>query len=200
MERIAWIDLAKGIAILLVVMGHVCQMRFPETSLYLSSIIYSFHMPLFLFLSGLFADKAVEAADSCMSGTYIVKKSKSLLIPFVMWMLLWVLIKRDSIKLFLDGGFIYWYLPTLFEFLVLFCLMRTVSRGAGRNWIFFVLVAVSIGVLYVIPANSLVGRLTRIGYSAYFYLFFVMGYFFKMLLVRYMNCASRITPPQCFAD
>lgn len=52
MKRIEWIDVLKGLAILLVVMGHVCQMRFPISGKWLADIIYSFHMPFFLFLGG----------------------------------------------------------------------------------------------------------------------------------------------------
>ena len=41
-KRIEWIDIAKGIGILLVVLGHITKNEV------LYEIIYSFHMPLFL--------------------------------------------------------------------------------------------------------------------------------------------------------
>lgn len=47
MERIKYIDIAKGIGILLVIIGH----SFPES--YIQRICYCFHMPLFFFISGL---------------------------------------------------------------------------------------------------------------------------------------------------
>jgi fucose 4-O-acetylase-like acetyltransferase len=46
--RLHYIDIAKGIGIILVVVGHT------STPLYLHNIIYQFHMPLFFILSGLF--------------------------------------------------------------------------------------------------------------------------------------------------
>ena len=46
-KRIDFIDVAKGIAIFLVVYGHTYDGR----NLHL--FIYSFHMPLFFFISGL---------------------------------------------------------------------------------------------------------------------------------------------------
>jgi len=50
-KRIEYIDIARGIGILLVVMGHNdVQLVSP----YLHKLIYSFHMPLFFFMSGLF--------------------------------------------------------------------------------------------------------------------------------------------------
>jgi len=48
-HRIEYIDVAKGITICLVVLGHVRNLPYP-----LNSIIYSFHMPLFFLLSGYF--------------------------------------------------------------------------------------------------------------------------------------------------
>ena len=49
--RISYIDQLKGIAILLVVLGHVIGYNNCEDS-FLWRFIYSFHMPLFMFISG----------------------------------------------------------------------------------------------------------------------------------------------------
>ncbi|TAE57428.1 MAG: acyltransferase [Nostocales cyanobacterium] len=51
-SRLQHIDIAKGIGILLVVLGHNPITTRPKGELF--NIIYSFHLPLFLFLSGLF--------------------------------------------------------------------------------------------------------------------------------------------------
>jgi len=50
-ERIGYIDIAKGIGILLVAMAHT---GLSLVAPYLHQLIYSFHMPLFFFLSGYF--------------------------------------------------------------------------------------------------------------------------------------------------
>jgi fucose 4-O-acetylase-like acetyltransferase len=50
-KRIGYIDIAKGIGILLVALAHADVSLF---SPYLHQFIYSFHMPLFFFLSGYF--------------------------------------------------------------------------------------------------------------------------------------------------
>ena len=53
MERLVFIDNAKGIGIILMILGHIPNM--PE---FFHSWIYSFHMPLFFFISGyLFNEK-----------------------------------------------------------------------------------------------------------------------------------------------
>jgi polysaccharide biosynthesis protein PslL len=57
-SRLAYIDIARGIGILLVVLGHTlaeANYHVQNSSvLFLGRLIYSFHMPLFFFLSGMF--------------------------------------------------------------------------------------------------------------------------------------------------
>lgn len=71
-KRIEWIDAAKGIGIILVVAGHV------PTTAPIKQFIYSFHMPLFFFLSGL-----VFKSGSLGLKSFIQKKARSLLFPYV---------------------------------------------------------------------------------------------------------------------
>jgi len=57
-SRLAYIDIARGLGILLVVLGHTLaeanyHVQNPAV-FFLGRLIYSFHMPLFFFLSGLF--------------------------------------------------------------------------------------------------------------------------------------------------
>lgn len=59
-ERIAWIDISKGFAIIFVVVGHVVQSyhnvhQYEDSTLFnfSSQFVYSFHMALFMMLSGL---------------------------------------------------------------------------------------------------------------------------------------------------
>lgn len=50
-NRIKTVDAARGIAILLVILGHCCY-SLDEP---INKVILSFHMPLFFFISGLIA-------------------------------------------------------------------------------------------------------------------------------------------------
>jgi len=76
-DRLNYIDVAKGIGILLVVFGHNWIVFAEKGELF--NIIYSFHMPLFLFLSGVFfnPDKkftnlAIERADSLLKPYFVI--------------------------------------------------------------------------------------------------------------------------------
>ena len=71
-NRIDWVDYAKGIGILLVVYGHLLSSVFhkgiqiPKHFFELSdSIVYSFHMPMFFFLSGLLVEKYLIDLTGC---------------------------------------------------------------------------------------------------------------------------------------
>jgi fucose 4-O-acetylase-like acetyltransferase len=72
-NRLVTIDVAKGIGILLVVLGHS---YLSTSNVKLFDIIYSFHMPLFFFLSGVFFkfDKNFKI--------FILKKTDQILKPF----------------------------------------------------------------------------------------------------------------------
>lgn len=69
-QRIQYIDLAKGIGIIAVIIGHMGMWK-------LNKIIYSFHMPLFFLLAGAFISQKYGKKQ------YALKKAKQLLIPYV---------------------------------------------------------------------------------------------------------------------
>ena len=74
--RIQWIDTAKLLGIYLVILGHI-----PMTNNDLTALIYSFHMPLFFFLSGIMVknEKIYETAT---------KSLKTLIVPYVCFYLI----------------------------------------------------------------------------------------------------------------
>ncbi|WP_423774687.1 acyltransferase family protein [Bacteroides heparinolyticus] len=127
-QRDKTLDIAKGICIILMVIGHSgC----PE---YLFNFIYLFHMPCFFFISGwLLKDQYI---DDLRTG--LIKKAKAAYIPYVKWSLIfiflhnvfaWIYINESSYSLLmfwkrvahavtmtdseqLLGG--YWFLISLF--------------------------------------------------------------------------------------
>lgn len=102
MNRIDYLDIAKGIGIILVYIGH-CHIG--ERTQTLSNVIYwiySFHMPFFFFVSGmLFSPKKKEFRN------FIWNKSVSLLIPYSFFSILnWPLLKifvHSPGNILLDG-------------------------------------------------------------------------------------------------
>lgn len=81
-KRMSWVDIAKGIGIMLVVLGH---MNVPG---FVGKYIYSFHMPLFFFLSGY-----VYSSNKYTNFSSLLKnKARFLLIPYVYFSLITVFI------------------------------------------------------------------------------------------------------------
>ncbi|HCB1938448.1 TPA: acyltransferase family protein, partial [Klebsiella pneumoniae] len=134
--RESWVDYAKGIGILLVVFGHVNRglqaagIIMPSKLYHLvDSIIYSFHMPLFFFLSGLFFIKSIEKKGKLL---LFIDKFKTIAYPYLVWSLLQgtieVLLSRftnsktsftDLLMLFSHPRAQFWFLYALLMIFVL---------------------------------------------------------------------------------
>ena len=75
-KRIDWVDVAKGICMILVIISHAEEHFIPGQMATLKVPIYSFHMPLFFFMSGyLFSMKS-------SFGEFLKGKCKRILVPY----------------------------------------------------------------------------------------------------------------------
>ena len=109
-QREQWIDIGKGIAIILMVVGHT---SIPSV---LSNFIWAFHMPFFFIVSGW-----ITHWNKTSVKEFIIRRSKSLLIPFVVYsIIVLALYSQLGINKWLDvvrhgwGGYALWFIPVLF--------------------------------------------------------------------------------------
>jgi fucose 4-O-acetylase-like acetyltransferase len=156
--RINWVDQLKGFGIILVIYGH----NLP----FLESYIYTFHMPLFFFIGGLFHPDELNS-------TIIKKRAKQILIPYLLWssllFLFWLFIGRkfgDSVVLnysifdhfigifYAQGGHPYmswgvplWFLPSMFFTFLFFGWIKKIKN---MKFQIFTLLG-SIGIGFLIP-------------------------------------------------
>ena len=85
-NKLPYLDIAKGIGIILVVIGHcildaASPAGIPVPAMkVLHGVIYSFHMPLFFYISGFLISRKVGSIQS--KKALITKKIKRLLIPY----------------------------------------------------------------------------------------------------------------------
>lgn len=118
--------MSKAVAIFLVLVGHVVQYSGksgPDNCLW--AFIYSFHMPLFMFMSGMFAVKSMNLT----TGRFVYKKFVQLLLPVASWSVFAVLLFHGGISTYLDlvslSGMYLWFLKILFLcYLLMFILNR----------------------------------------------------------------------------
>lgn len=136
------LNILKGIAILLVVIGHSFPNDFNGNFIYeyIHKFIYSFHMPVFFFISGFFAFKIYDKNFKPLE--FIKNKFKRLIIPYISFSIMALIIKVSidyiqNIHIDIDniiyGIFInpyenpmmsLWFLYTLFIIFVLSVLFR----------------------------------------------------------------------------
>lgn len=107
-KREALPDILKGFAVFLVILGHCIQegsgAGFQEESLFfwdkLYQLIYSFHMPLFMLVSGYFAwDSMKRGTDGSARRRLLGKKAEALLVPVFAWTvfeLLWQFVESGG--------------------------------------------------------------------------------------------------------
>lgn len=176
-RRIAYLDFVKLWAIMLVVWGHALIRIDPEFSAggFAHSFIYSFHMPLFMLVSGFFA------ASSLRQGFWqmLEKKSKQLLLPAVTCTLLsiaYFLIVRGGCDYYTEVVGNSWFLKTLFA---CYLLLWGGKKILKRDWLLLPLAVV----MFIVPhAYSL--------QLNYLFPFFLLGYFMgkeRKSLERYMG-------------
>jgi fucose 4-O-acetylase-like acetyltransferase len=153
-KRIEYIDIARGIGILLVVLGHN---DFGYISPFGYKLIYSFHMPLFFFLSGYFLNVSVPFVD------FFKKRFNSLLKPYLFtifliyfasvsfnFMSFGTAIRRIVKSMYGAGQYIdwvqLWFLPHLFV-VSLYAFLFFVLFGRWNNrYIRWVALVVTLGI------------------------------------------------------
>lgn len=151
-SRDVWVDSAKGFAICLVVLGHVSRGLF-AAGLYtnvmvfqhLDDFLYSFHVPLFFFLSGLFLQRSLK--KNGLKGL-LVNRTRTILYPYILWSVLQGVVEHamghyTNTVLTLPAVFSlwipraqFWFLYALFLVTVATGLLLTVSTRV--TYIFFV--------------------------------------------------------------
>lgn len=145
MERKDWVDRARGIGIVLVVFGHVLRglgsagLVPAQSGLWtLDYVFYTFHMPLFFLLSGLFVERSLSKGRE----TFWRSKLETVVYPYFLWSLIQGLllvalagVTNNSSSPWLRLGSIlwqplapFWFLYSLFFCHLLFALLRGLDR------------------------------------------------------------------------
>jgi fucose 4-O-acetylase-like acetyltransferase len=176
-------DALKGFAILLVVVGHAIQdpYHYGLSHNLVFRFIYSFHMPLFMFVSGYVAALSTKPADI----RFIWNKAIRLVLPFLAWHAArYVIFARYH-----DYGFVsYWHhlllapdhdhgLWFLWVLFLCFCLLVPALR-LERYW------GTAALALALVFSQFLPTRFAGLAMLKWFFPFFIAGYILKRHLFR----------------
>jgi polysaccharide biosynthesis protein PslL len=156
-KRVDYVDIAKGIGIVLVVMGHN---DFALISPFAHKLIYSFHMPMFFFMSGMFFKPDIPF------WSFLWNRFNRVLKPFVAILVLiyfasisfskvsLVMSTRRLLKaMYANGHYLdwvqLWFLPHLFAVsLFAFVFFKVMKRASLHKWRWLILaVLYTMGVL-----------------------------------------------------
>ena len=84
-KRLQYLDVARGIAILLVVFGHTLIKDFANSNLllnYLRFYVYTIHMPIFFVISGILFEKNIKKYCKFSKSEYVKNKFLKFMIPY----------------------------------------------------------------------------------------------------------------------
>lgn len=143
-KRVAAFDVLKGIAIYLVVMGHVLTMCIRDIdSAVLFKLVGQIHMPIFFFISGYFTYKLTGNGDFAMPN--LRKRFWQLIIPFLAVSALWMWYFPHSrlqsplsqswpqlLTTYWKDG--YWFTLALFEVVLVYAGISRLMAAARRLW------------------------------------------------------------------
>jgi len=176
--RIEWLDVAKGIVIMLMILGH------SDIPRCVSNVIFAFHMPFFFLASGL-----TTYFEKTSFERFCWNKLNTLGLPFLIYstinLILWPIAKGKLIPdFFVDflavgwKGVALWFVPVLFFALILARIVYFVERKEIRYVITLMLSIIS--VLFHYYNITLPWNLSVVPFAAFFIL---VGDFCKQYLL-----------------
>lgn len=121
-KRLDYVDVAKGVGILLVLVGHSTDIG--------RNFIYQFHMPLFFFISGILYNE--KYSDNLLD--LIKSRIRSLYIPFVIYNLVFLLFHNIFINMNLYTNMDYYTLNDVLKRGINILLFSSSEQFGGALW------------------------------------------------------------------
>jgi fucose 4-O-acetylase-like acetyltransferase len=184
-NRMPWVDYLRGIAIILIIYRHGLigigrtGIPIPDYLVRANMIFYSFRMPLFFIISGIFISRSMEKTSV---PKLLFNKFENLLYPYFIWAFIQVTLQIILIKYVnSDRGLIdytyilyqprvldqFWYLPALFNTTCIYILVKAKLKASA--WMQLI---VGLILYFVSPFFR---EISMISDWMEFYVFFAMG-------------------------
>lgn len=197
-KRVEYIDAMRGFTMFFVVVGHVLDFSFLEEYAFVTSIMKTFRMPLFFFISGYVGYKNADSFGLRSYTSAIWKKLSMAMLPCCIFYFLYTLLIKQVRAGWILGGMMhmhfggYWFVPELFKmFMIYYTLMLLSNIGRFTKYLPGILVIIAV-IRMLLGVNKLAMHLPHIFFfsdlSGYI-VFFILGIlvrerfdFFKRLL------------------
>lgn len=191
-SRLYYIDNLKAFLIILVVLGHVIQtsdMDFDHNILF--RYIYSFHMPLFMYVSGFVCYKPSQ------SWGVLKKRFRQLMLPFLSWAFINACLVGDFsvlIKNIFHPDTALWFLWVLFFITILYvaCVKLGEQWNIKSEYIVIAVVAIGYSIMIVLKFKYF-----GFQFIAWYFPFFCLGAYMRKY-ESYIKRWMRILMCPCF--
>ncbi len=176
-SRLHWVDAMRGFSMILVVLGHVLlYMGIGGETTILSSVLMSFRMPLFFFVSGYFSYRAMSWWSGERIYDILGRKVSAQIVSTVIFLSIFQIVFDG--RLDLSHGFGgYWFTIVLFQIYVLYLAVSVIDKVINVK-ISLIAMAVfsAIGVfLSVYPSHYTVYEFLHWNNLSHFLQFFTLG-------------------------
>ncbi len=190
-QRNSSIDAIKGIAIVLVMLGHVFVHNHMEDA-YVYDMIKAVQMPLFMMISGYLCGQGRKISDMHSYGTVIKKRAVSYLVPFFSWLTLMHLKDLAGAygRILYELDFGLWFLAVLFILTFMVSTAQLTAGILGKKSRFFY--EVSFWAVYgvfclilmaqILTGNSFLSPYLTIIYVPFYMIGYVTGNYGKQIL------------------
>lgn len=207
-------DVAKNIAVLLVVVAHATRMytsrgiitpiNKSELLNYITDYIYAFHMPLFIFLSGCIYAFCISQGKYKNNINFIKNKAKRLLIPYITVGLFAVapvmtvlnLSKYNFLEYCLKGIILsldsrhLWYLLSLFWIFVLAMFLRPLLIKS--RFYRFIVLAISFALYIIVWKVDAIPDILQFKTTLVYQIYFFAGVVFKYEFELFEKISKKI--------
>ncbi|WP_460218118.1 acyltransferase family protein [Psychroserpens sp. MEBiC05023] len=200
------IDLFKGLLIVFVISGHILLGKVNESIL--KTMIYSFHMPVFIAISGFLCNLNKLLKTNCLE---IIKKYLfRIIIPWTLAVIVYFLLTAiknhhfnalELIKAFITPIYHLWYIPGLLSWIILSLSFKRLK--ISNTFLLGIALIISIISFYLVyyPVTyqgfGIISTFTEAflyTFRPYFYVFFVLGFVYRNLELNIPKTIDYVLP------
>lgn len=184
-QRIGYIDAMRGFSMVLVVFGHVLlMMGSPADSSILASVLVTFRMPLFFFVSGFFAFRTIEKWTAKLCGSILKRKIQAQVIGTIFFFAIFQLCRdKNPINEFMTSGLSwFWFTIVLFQMFLIYMALAVAEYITKCNKIVnsgVILISVIAFYIYVrsplLQISNIMWNLLSWYYLTEYFQFFAVG-------------------------
>lgn len=153
-ERLQWVDAMRGFSMLLVVLGHVLlNMGIGGYDSFLSSLLLTFRMPLFFFVSGYFSYRMLSWWNKNRITDILKRKIQAQVLCTVLFVSVYQYVMWGGVDLS-DGFGGYWFTIVLFQMYILYLILSVISRLIHADVVIPSLIVISAAFVAILVASE----------------------------------------------